>query len=126
MLLAGLILAAPLAFLTAFLYFHCFASPDGSYLDPYVGCIGDAYEVFGDGTVHLQTPESYEMGGHYLKVGNKWVSDSAKNRLVDTLRPGIFGIRIISPSNGTDEYLFRRSFAWIPKSWEWIHSTVAK
>jgi hypothetical protein len=117
----GLILAVPSALLITFLYFRCFDSPAGWYWDPNIGCEGDAYWVLGDGMISLHTPDSYDKEGHYSKVGDKWVSDGT---VPDTFKPGIFGIRVISPGNGTDEYLFRRSFSWIPKSWEWIESVT--
>ena len=96
-------------------------SPDGIYYDPYVGCIGDAHWVFQDGEFHMTTPESDDLISRYSKEGEVWVyrgADGSTGKF--TFTATMVGIRIHDSSNNQGRFLFRRSFAWLPKTWSWI------
>ncbi len=103
---------------------RCVAEPGGWYLDPYIGCVGDAYVILDSGSIYLKTPESNELLGHYEKVGNTWTSGNVKGHIPDTFEPALLGIRVISPADGTDHFYYRRCFKWIPEVNGWLREKV--
>jgi hypothetical protein len=103
-----------------------FPSPDGVYYDPYIGCVGDACWVFEKGQAVMRTPESGpdEFLGTYGIEGGQWVmhnkrGESGRMYFV----AAVLGIKFCDPSKQQPErFLFRRTFAWIPKVREWVES----
>jgi hypothetical protein len=99
-----------------------FPSPDGVYYDPYVGCVGDAYWVFGKGQLSLRTPESSETISSYSKDQGRWISRTVRgDRWEFSFKATILGIRIHDTSGQEpDKFMFRRSFSWVPKTRTWM------
>jgi hypothetical protein len=111
-----LVVTILVSLLVAFALLHRLESPDGVYYDPYIGCIGDAYWVYREGQVSLRTPEDNERFGNYTREGRQWVwrnDRGGTGQLV--FRATIVGIKLPE-----QRFMFRRSFAWIPKSRDWI------
>src|ERR1022692_1295583 len=98
------------------------SSPEGAFYDPDVGCEGDAYWVFHGGEFRLRTPESDELISTYAKKESGWVYHSVRDSTGQfTFTAKLLGITLHdSSSQGPDRFMFRRSFAWLPKAWTWI------
>jgi hypothetical protein len=97
-------------------------SPEGTYYDPNIVCIGDAYWVYHDGQLRLKTPESDDLICVYSKGKDGWVYRGAHGGTGQfTFTATVFGISGRDLSTGqTQRFLFRRSFAWVPKTRSWI------
>ena len=109
----------------AFSFAYHLPSPEGVYYDPYVGCIGDAHWVFQDGKFRMTTPESDDLISSYSKEGGAWVYRGVEGGTGQfTFTATIVGIRIQDSSSNQGRFLFRRSFAWLPKTWSWIQLHV--
>jgi len=100
-------------------------SPDGAYYDPNVGCIGDAYWIFERGQLHLQTPESSDLICSYSKGASGWMSTDEKGKSQEfAFTATVFGIKMHTSDGQSQRFMFRRSFAWMPKTWSWIQEHV--
>ena len=101
-------------------------SPDGVYYDPYIGSIGDAYWVFEKGRLVMRTPESgpEEFLGTYAIEGGRWVMQDKRGQSHQMhFTATVLGIKLYDPSRQEpDRFMFRRSFAWLPKLREWAES----
>ncbi len=106
-----------------FVCFYPLASPDGAYYDPYIGSIGDSYRVFEKGSLIIRSPESGpdDFIGTYKEEGGRWVlSDGRGQPMPLAFKATALGIKLDAPTSQPPRFLFRRSFAWIPKLRWWI------
>jgi hypothetical protein len=114
------------AIAVAFSCMYRVSLPDGVYYDPYIGCIGDAHWVFEKGRLIVRTPESGpdEFLATYREENGRWLMENTRGETVEMrFTATLLGIKIHDSSNQQrDKFMFRRSFAWLPKSWAWVES----
>lgn len=100
-------------------------SPDGAYYDPGIGCEGDAYWIYHSGTLRLRTPDSDDFIFKYSKGQDGWMIRDVRGDIKLTFKATLLGIEQYDTSTGQPyAFLYRRSFAWIPKTWGWVQENV--
>jgi hypothetical protein len=109
--------------------FYPLPSPDGVYYEPYIGCIGDSYIVFDKGSYLWRMPQSLEADkpvGTYKREGRRWLlSDLHGHWMPLSFKATVLGIKLDSPTADPPQFLYRRCFAWIPKTREWLRSRLS-
>jgi len=96
----------------------CASVPDGTYPDANISAEGGARWIFSKGEIRLEADGRSMFVGVYWKTNNGWVYGPVLYGVHEgTLKPEVFGIRMLSTSKPhTSVFLPRVTAAWFVHS----------
>src|SRR5262245_8741321 len=92
------------------------SSPDGVY---YNGSV--SYLVFTNGEICVQGLVGRPPLAFYAQENGQWFFSDRNDTDREVITVTVLGITVHDAyGKGQDAFLFRRNFAWIPKTWTWL------